>query len=56
MNEEHRIFCASDEWRAVLEDFILPWALTEVQLGPDVIEAIDVEANEFGWRAHARKP
>ena len=38
MNEEHRIFCASDEWRTVLEDFILPWALTEVQLGPDVIE------------------
>jgi SAM-dependent methyltransferase len=38
MNDEHLIFCASDEWRAVLEDFILPWALTDVRLGPDVIE------------------
>ena len=38
MNQEHLIFCASDEWRAVLEDFILPWALTDVRLGPDVIE------------------
>jgi SAM-dependent methyltransferase len=38
MNPEHLAFCASDEWRAVLEDFILPWALTEVELGPDVIE------------------
>jgi SAM-dependent methyltransferase len=38
MNDEHLIFCASDEWRGVLEDFIIPWALTDVQLGPDVIE------------------
>ena len=38
MNEAHLLFCASDEWRAVLEDFILPWALTDVELGPDVLE------------------
>jgi SAM-dependent methyltransferase len=38
VNEAHLLFCASDEWRAVLEDFILPWALTDVELGTDVIE------------------
>lgn len=38
MNEAHLLFCASDEWRAVLEDFILPWVLTDVELGSDVIE------------------
>ena len=38
MNREHLIFCASEEWRAVLEDFILPWVLTDVELGSEVIE------------------
>jgi SAM-dependent methyltransferase len=38
MNEEHLILCASDEWREVLTEQILPWALTDVDLGRDVIE------------------
>jgi SAM-dependent methyltransferase len=38
MNEEHRVLCASDEWRAIVEEQILPWALGSVDLGADVIE------------------
>ena len=38
MNEEHLLLCASDEWREVLTEQILPWALTDVELGRDVIE------------------
>src|SRR4051794_8859395 len=38
MNEAHLVFCVSDEWRAALEQYVLPWALTDVDLGPDVIE------------------
>ena len=37
MNEQHAI-CGSDEWRAVVRDFILPWALRDVDLGDDVLE------------------
>jgi SAM-dependent methyltransferase len=37
MNENHRQ-CGSDEWRAVVRDAILPWALTDVDLGDDVLE------------------
>lgn len=37
MNENHRR-CGSDEWRAVVRDTILPWALHEVDLGDDVLE------------------
>jgi SAM-dependent methyltransferase len=38
MNDEHLTFCASDEWREAVTTWILPWALTDVDLGPDVIE------------------
>ena len=38
MNEEHLVFCASDEWREAVTKWILPWALTDIDLGPDVIE------------------
>jgi SAM-dependent methyltransferase len=38
MNEEHLAFCASDEWREAVTKWILPWALTDIDLGPDVIE------------------
>jgi SAM-dependent methyltransferase len=38
MNEEHRCACASDDWRAVVRDLIMPWALAAVDLGGDVIE------------------
>ena len=37
MNENHK-HCGSDEWRAVVRDAILPWALGEVDLGDDVLE------------------
>ncbi len=37
MNENHRQ-CGSDEWRAVVRDAILPWALGDVDLGDDVLE------------------
>lgn len=38
MNEVHLQLCASDEWREVVTTRILPWALTDVALGDDVIE------------------
>jgi ubiquinone/menaquinone biosynthesis C-methylase UbiE len=37
VNENHRQ-CGSDEWRAVVRDAILPWALGDADLGDDVLE------------------
>jgi ubiquinone/menaquinone biosynthesis C-methylase UbiE len=37
MNEAHRQ-CGSDEWRAMMRDVILPWAMNDVDLGDDVLE------------------
>jgi ubiquinone/menaquinone biosynthesis C-methylase UbiE len=37
VNENHRK-CGSDEWRAVVREAILPWALEDVDLGDDVLE------------------
>jgi SAM-dependent methyltransferase len=37
VNEAHRQ-CGSDEWRAMMRDVILPWALGEADLGEDVLE------------------
>jgi SAM-dependent methyltransferase len=38
MNEAHLKCCASDAWREIVEDLILPQALAEVDLGDDVVE------------------
>src|ERR1700735_2902642 len=37
MNESHQL-CGSDEWRAVVRDAILPWAIGHTDLGDDVVE------------------
>ena len=37
MNEAHE-FCGSDEWRQMIREVILPWALGAVDLGDDVLE------------------
>lgn len=37
MNEAHAA-CGGDEWRAMIRDHILPWAIGEVDLGDDVLE------------------
>jgi ubiquinone/menaquinone biosynthesis C-methylase UbiE len=37
MNENHKR-CGSDEWRTVVRDVILPWAIGDVDLGADVLE------------------
>ena len=37
MNEYHKL-CGSDEWRAVVRDSMLPWALGDLDLGDDVLE------------------
>ena len=37
MNENHAI-CGSDEWRAIVRDEIIPWAVGEADLGNDVLE------------------
>jgi SAM-dependent methyltransferase len=38
MNQEHLEICASDEWRGMLRDLIMPWALGDTPLGDDVLE------------------
>jgi len=38
MNSDHMQVCASDEWRAMVQDQIMPWALGETELGDDVLE------------------
>lgn len=37
MNEAHEL-CGSDEWRQMIRDVILPWAIGDEQLGDDVLE------------------
>jgi ubiquinone/menaquinone biosynthesis C-methylase UbiE len=37
MNKAHE-HCGSDEWRQMIRDVILPWALGETDLGDDVLE------------------
>ncbi|HUZ41665.1 MAG TPA: class I SAM-dependent methyltransferase [Acidimicrobiales bacterium] len=37
MNEGHKV-CGSDEWRAHIREEVLPWAMGDQELGPDVIE------------------
>lgn len=38
MNLVHRRLCRSAQWRSVLEKFVVPSALADVQLGDDVLE------------------
>lgn len=38
MNQGHLEFCASEDWRRMLEEMILPEALRGVDLGDDVLE------------------
>lgn len=37
MNEHHE-HCGSDEWRELIREVILPWAMGDVDLGDDVLE------------------
>jgi SAM-dependent methyltransferase len=37
MNEAHE-YCGSDEWRQLIREVIIPWALGEVDLSDDVLE------------------
>lgn len=37
MNENHKR-CGSDEWRQLIRETILPWALGDLDLGDDVLE------------------
>jgi SAM-dependent methyltransferase len=38
MNPAHLELCASEGWRDILRDLILPYALAEARLGDDVLE------------------
>jgi SAM-dependent methyltransferase len=38
MNAAHMDFCLSEDWRKMLEELVFPPALTDVDLGDDVIE------------------
>lgn len=37
VNKSHEM-CGSEEWRGVVRDSILPWAIGEIDLGEDVLE------------------
>jgi SAM-dependent methyltransferase len=37
VNEGHQ-FCDSPEWRAIVRDEVIPWAVSDVDLGDDVLE------------------
>jgi SAM-dependent methyltransferase len=37
VNERHKQ-CGSDEWRAMVREHVLPWAIGDVDLGDDVLE------------------
>ena len=37
MNEAHQA-CGGDEWRGMMRNVILPWAVGEIDLGDDVLE------------------
>lgn len=38
MNLLHRYLCRSASWRKTLEEYVVPWALTDTALGSDVLE------------------
>jgi SAM-dependent methyltransferase len=38
MNTFHRWYCRSDSWRHTVRERLLPWVLSGVDLGPDVLE------------------
>jgi SAM-dependent methyltransferase len=38
MNLLHRYLCRSASWRNVLEEYVVPWALANTELGTDVLE------------------
>ena len=38
MNRIHRYLCRSDFWRRTLEEKVLPWVLSGVELGEEVLE------------------
>jgi SAM-dependent methyltransferase len=38
MNAAHLEFCASHDWRQMVEDMVMPAALRDVELGGDVLE------------------
>ena len=38
MNLAHRWLCSSANWRNVVENYILPWTLEDVDLGSDLLE------------------
>jgi hypothetical protein len=41
MNLVHRWLCSSAKWRNVVETYILPWTLEDVNLGSDLLEIAD---------------
>jgi ubiquinone/menaquinone biosynthesis C-methylase UbiE len=38
VNEEHLRRCGGEEWAHAIREWIIPWVLEGVQLGPDVLE------------------
>ncbi len=38
VNEAHLQFCASDDWRQMVEELVIPAALGDIDLGDDVLE------------------
>ena len=38
MNFLHRWLCSSKRWKQTVEQFVIPWALEDLDLGPEIVE------------------
>ena len=52
MNRLHRWFCRSGSWKRKLEDEILPWSLSGVDLGDEVLEVGPGPGLTTDWLQH----
>lgn len=55
MNRLHRWYCRSSEWKRKLENDVLPWALSGVDLGDEVLEVGPGAGLTTGWLRHQSK-
>ena len=55
MNRLHRWYCRSNQWKQKLDNEILPWALSEVDLGDEVLEVGPGPGLTTDWLRHRAK-
>ena len=55
MNRLHRWYCRSDRWKQKLESEILPWSLSGIDLGNEVLEVGPGPGLTTDWLRHQSK-